>query len=104
MLTQVPQQTGDNAQRRSKPRLVLLQRGQERIRIPRRTCGLRRNVGDVSGGELPRESEDVLSRSTAAVQQDRDDPGVPWGRSEVKYRVVGVRILYATHRSWLLSR
>jgi hypothetical protein len=47
VLTQAVHQARDGVQRRSEPRFVLLQRGEKRLRVPRRIRCLQGHVGDV---------------------------------------------------------
>src|SRR5688500_1487582 len=82
-------------QRRTERRLVLLERHQERVRIPGVAGGLRREIGDVSDAEFLRQRENVLRRCTSAVEQDGDDAGLVDRRTGLQNLRIGVRILAA---------
>jgi hypothetical protein len=70
--------SGHTTERGTEVRLVLLQRSKKRVRVPRVTSGLRRNVGDVRDLELVREREDGFGRRAAAVHEHDDESGIGW--------------------------
>src|SRR5262249_37572477 len=69
-------ESGEHAERRAQPGLVVVQRREKRVRIPRATRRLRRHVGNIRELQFICNAEDVCRGRAAAVHADNDEAGV----------------------------
>ena len=76
------------------PGLVLIDRRQKRLRIPRVPRGRRREVGDVGHLQFPCETEDILGRAAPAVHHDHGQPRTVDGYSLLQDGLMGVWIVH----------